>query len=41
MGLNKVKEIADTLAALNIRLSEEEVSLLEEPYLPRALIGHA
>ena len=41
VGLNKVERIGDTIAALKIRLSEEEMKFLEEPYLPKSVMGHS
>lgn len=39
IGGSKVKYIDDALAALEIRLTEEEISYLEEPYVPHAQYG--
>jgi hypothetical protein len=39
VGLNSVERIKDVVAAVNLKLSEQEIKYLEEPYLPRPVIG--
>lgn len=38
VGFNSVKRVDQALDALEVKLSEKEVSYLEEPYLPRNLV---
>ncbi len=39
-GATKPQHVEDALAAEPLTLSDEEVSLLEEPYVPHAIAGH-
>ena len=39
VGASKVRQLDDAIAALEVRLSEEEVSRLEAPYVPHAISG--
>lgn len=39
VGVTKLYQLEDALAALSVKLSEEDVKFLEEPYKPRDLIG--
>ncbi|ORX51603.1 Aldo/keto reductase [Hesseltinella vesiculosa] len=39
VGINKSSRIADAVDSLKVKLTEEELRFLEEPYLPRALQG--
>ncbi|KAJ5379861.1 uncharacterized protein N7496_002289 [Penicillium cataractarum] len=39
VGCSKIERIEETLAALNVKLSEEEIKYLEEPYQPRPTVG--
>ena len=39
MGGTKKKNYDDAVGALDIRLEQEEVEYLEEPYLPHKIIG--
>jgi 1-deoxyxylulose-5-phosphate synthase len=41
VGATKPRHITDALAATGLRLDEEEVRLLEEPYLPHPVLGHS
>lgn len=41
IGASKPHHLDDALAALSVELSAEETSLLEEPYVPHAVIGHS
>src|SRR6186997_677827 len=40
VGATKVEHLEDAVAAERLRLSEEEMARLEEPYLPHAVSGH-
>ncbi len=40
IGATKLEHLEQSLAALDIDLSEEEVKRLEEPYLPHPILGH-
>jgi 1-deoxyxylulose-5-phosphate synthase len=41
VGATRLGHIADALAAVQLRLTEEEVRRLEEPYLPHPVLGHS
>ncbi len=41
VGATKPHHLDDAVAALSIRLTEDEVRRLEEPYVPHAVIGHS
>jgi 1-deoxyxylulose-5-phosphate synthase len=38
-GPTKMSHIEDTVVALSIKLTPEEIALLEEPYVPHPVIG--
>ncbi|KAJ7031350.1 aryl-alcohol dehydrogenase [Mycena alexandri] len=40
VGSNSLKNLADLIAAIHIKLTEEEIKYLEEPYEPMAILGH-
>jgi 1-deoxyxylulose-5-phosphate synthase len=40
IGATKMYQLEDAVAALEIKLSDEEIKFLEEPYQPRAISGH-
>jgi len=40
VGATKLEHLGDALAAVEISLSEDEISRLEEPYVPHAISGH-
>jgi aryl-alcohol dehydrogenase-like predicted oxidoreductase len=40
VGATKMYQLDDAIAALSIKLADEELKLLAEPYRPRAIIGH-
>ncbi|MCA1732554.1 MAG: aldo/keto reductase, partial [Acidobacteria bacterium] len=40
VGASKIAHLEDAIAATEIRLSEEEIKALEEPYRPHAVLGH-
>ena len=39
IGVTREHHLSDALAALEVNLSEDEVSRLEEPYIPHAVVG--
>src|SRR5436189_2085743 len=39
VGATKLQHLDDALASVRVRLSEEEIALLEEPYVPHAVVG--
>ncbi len=41
VGTSKPQHLDDAVAALDIKLSSEEIAALEEPYVPHAVAGHA
>jgi aryl-alcohol dehydrogenase-like predicted oxidoreductase len=41
VGMSKVERIAGTISALSVKLTEEEVKFLEEPYAPKKVVGHS
>jgi aryl-alcohol dehydrogenase-like predicted oxidoreductase len=40
VGASKIAQIEDAIAAAQIKLTEEECRLLEEPYKPHPIVGH-
>ena len=40
VGATKLSHLEDAIAAEQLELSEDEVKLLEEPYVPHAVSGH-
>ncbi len=40
VGATKISHLDDALAALSLKLNEEEVAYLEEPYQPHRIVGH-
>ena len=40
VGASKTHHLDDAVAALSLRLSEEDVGILQAPYYPRELAGH-
>jgi len=40
VGLNSKERIDQTVEALKVKLTKEEVKRLEEPYLPKKIVGH-
>lgn len=41
VGATKQRHLEDAVAAVQVRLSEDEVARLEAPYRPHAVLGHA
>jgi len=40
VGTTSLKNLEEIIAAVNIKLTEEEIKYLEEPYKPQTVIGH-
>jgi 1-deoxyxylulose-5-phosphate synthase len=40
LGVSKVHHLEEAVSALDIGLSEDDISLLEEPYQPHPVLGH-
>lgn len=41
IGATKMHQLEDAIAALEIRLNEEDMRYLEEPYQPKSIMGHS
>jgi aryl-alcohol dehydrogenase-like predicted oxidoreductase len=41
VGVSKLPHLDEAVAALEVRLDAEEMKLLEEPYQPHSILGHA
>ncbi|KAJ7364283.1 aryl-alcohol dehydrogenase [Mycena albidolilacea] len=41
VGSTSLANLADAIAAAHIKLTEDEIKSLEEPYLPMAVLGHS
>ena len=39
VGATKLQHLEDALASVRVKLSEDEMALLEEPYVPHAVVG--
>ena len=39
VGATKLNQLDDALAAVDVRLSADEIAALEEPYVPHAVVG--
>jgi aryl-alcohol dehydrogenase (NADP+) len=40
VGASKIQHLEDAIAAVDVKLSAEEIARLEEPYVPHAVAGH-
>src|SRR5436190_19082551 len=40
IGATKITHLEDAVGALSVRLSQEEIAYLEEPYVPHPIVGH-
>ncbi len=40
IGATKISHLEDAVGALDLKLTEEEVNYLEEPYVPHIIVGH-
>lgn len=41
VGMSKVSQLEDAAASVDIKLTPEQIKLIEEPYLPHKILGHA
>ena len=41
VGATKPQHLVDAVAATSLKLAAEEISALEEPYVPHAIVGYA
>jgi aryl-alcohol dehydrogenase (NADP+) len=41
LGVTKVEHVEQAVEALDIKLSDEEIRKLEEPYKPHTILGHS
>ncbi|KAF8607839.1 Aldo/keto reductase [Ceratobasidium sp. AG-I] len=40
IGTTSLKNLEDIIGAVHVKLTDEEIKRLEEPYLPQAIVGH-
>jgi aryl-alcohol dehydrogenase-like predicted oxidoreductase len=40
IGATKISHLEDAIGALSIKLTQEEVAYLKEPYVPHRIVGH-
>lgn len=40
IGATKISHLEDAIGALSVKLTQEEVTYLEEPYVPHRIVGH-
>jgi 1-deoxyxylulose-5-phosphate synthase len=40
IGAPKITHLEDAVGALSVKLTQEEVAYLEEPYVPQRIVGH-
>ena len=40
VGATKIAHLEDAVGALSVKLTQEEVAYLEEPYMPHPIVGH-
>jgi len=40
VGVTKSEQLADAVAAVSLKLDQDEIALLEEPYQPHSIAGH-
>jgi 1-deoxyxylulose-5-phosphate synthase len=40
IGATKITHLENAVGALSVKLTQEEVEYLEEPYVPRPIVGH-
>jgi aryl-alcohol dehydrogenase-like predicted oxidoreductase len=40
IGATKISHLEDAVGALSVKLTQEEVTYLEEPYVPHRIVGH-
>ena len=39
MGATKTRYLDDAAGALNVKLTDEDIAYLEEPYIPHRIVG--
>ena len=40
IGATKITHLEEAIGALSVKLTQEEVAYLEEPYVPHRIVGH-
>ncbi len=40
IGATKMSHLEDAVRALSVKLTSEEIALLEEPYVPHPIVSH-
>jgi 1-deoxyxylulose-5-phosphate synthase len=40
IGATKISHLGDAIGALSVKLTQDEVAYLEEPYVPHPIVGH-
>jgi aryl-alcohol dehydrogenase-like predicted oxidoreductase len=40
VGATKISHLEEAIGALSVKLTQEEVTYLEEPYVPHRVVGH-
>jgi 1-deoxyxylulose-5-phosphate synthase len=40
LGATKITHLEEAVGALSVQLTQEEVTYLEEPYVPHPIVGH-
>jgi 1-deoxyxylulose-5-phosphate synthase len=40
IGATKITHLEEAVGALSVQLTQEEVTYLEEPYVPHPIVGH-
>jgi aryl-alcohol dehydrogenase-like predicted oxidoreductase len=40
VGISKLHQFDDAIAALEVELSDEDLALMEAPYRPKSVAGH-
>ncbi len=40
IGATKISHLEEAVGALSVKLTQEEVTYLEEPYVPHRIVGH-
>jgi aryl-alcohol dehydrogenase-like predicted oxidoreductase len=40
IGATKITHLENAVGALSVKLTQEEVAYLEEPYVPHPIVGH-
>jgi aryl-alcohol dehydrogenase-like predicted oxidoreductase len=41
VGASKLQHLEEAIKALDVKLSEDEIKKLEEPYKPHGILGHS